>query len=280
VGGLLVESVVARPQPLLRPLVAGYIGYRVEGAEPGVHRGLPSRHLTFIVTLDGTVDLAAMPDPRQPPASFTALAGGLHTSPALIRHDGYQFGIQLELTPLGSRTLLGLPAGELATAVVDLATVLGPVAGELIERLRAAITWTDRFLQLDAVLARLARDRGRPDPELAWAWRRLAVSRGAVGIGGLAAEVGWSRRHLGERFRREYGLSPKQAARVMRFEMANRLLRGADRPALADLATRCGYYDQAHLTREWRELAGCPPTVWLSEELPYVQDGDATQPQH
>lgn len=66
----------------------------------------------------------------------------------------------------------------------------------------------------------------------------------------------------------------------MRFELAHRLLRRDDRPALADLAARCGYYDQTHLTREWRELAGCPPTVWLAEELPYVQDLEAVQPQH
>ncbi len=92
---------------------------------PGVHRGLPSRHLTFIVTLDGTVDLACMPDSAAPPASFTALAGGLHARPALISHDGHQHGIQLHLTPLGARVLLGLPAGELASTVVELGTLLG-----------------------------------------------------------------------------------------------------------------------------------------------------------
>lgn len=103
-----------------------------------MHRGLPSRYLTFIVTLDGTVDLASMPDPAQPPASFTTLAGGLHATPALISHDGNQHGVQLHLTPMGARVLLGLPAGELASSVVDLRTLLGPVAGELVERLRSA----------------------------------------------------------------------------------------------------------------------------------------------
>ncbi|MQA13464.1 MAG: helix-turn-helix domain-containing protein [Pseudonocardiaceae bacterium] len=276
----MVESVVATPRPPLRPLVASYTGYRVEGADPGVHRGLPSRHLTFIVTLGGTVDLVGLPDPGQPPSSFATLVGGLHSTPALISHDGYQHGIQLALTPLGARALLGLPAGELAATVVDLDTLLGAVAGELVERVRTATTWTDRFLQLDGVLARLAHDRGQPDPELAWAWRRLADSRGAVGIGGLAAEVGWSRRHLGERFRREYGLTPKAAARVMRFETAHRMLRAPEAPGLAELAVRCGYYDQAHLTREWRELAGCSPTTWLAEELPSVQDAELSLPQH
>ncbi|MGH3910199.1 MAG: helix-turn-helix domain-containing protein [Pseudonocardiaceae bacterium] len=276
------EMVAARPRPQLTPLVAGYTGYRIEGAEPGVHRGLPSRHLTFIVTLDGTVDLAAMPDPAQPPASFAALVGGLHCAPARISHNGHQHGIQLALTPLGARVLLGVPAGELASTVVDLGALLGPVAGELLDRLRSARTWTDRFLELDGVLTRIAvrtriaGQRGDPARELNWAWRRLIASHGRVGVGTLAEEVGWSRRHLGERFRREFGLTPKVAGRVMRFEVAHRMLRAPDRPALADVAARAGFYDQAHLHREWRELAGCTPSRWISEEFPSVHDNKAS----
>ncbi|MGH4007019.1 MAG: hypothetical protein ACRDTH_02420 [Pseudonocardiaceae bacterium] len=96
----LVQIVAGQPRPRLSPLVAGYTGYRIEGAEPGVHHGMPSRHLTFIVTLSGTVDLATMPLPTQPSASFVSLASGLHADPVPIRHGGHQHGIQLGLTPL------------------------------------------------------------------------------------------------------------------------------------------------------------------------------------
>jgi AraC-like DNA-binding protein len=266
---------VGRPRPQLGALVADYTGYRITGAEPGVHRGLPSRYLTFIVTLDGAVDLAAMPDPALPPASFTALVGGLHSSPAMISHDGNQHGIQLALTPLGARVLLGMPAGELATTVLDLEDLLGATAGELVERLRAARTWTDRFIEIDEVLTRIAAGQPSLSPELGWAWRRLSGTNGQVEVATLAKEVGWSRRHLGERFRREFGLTPKVAGRVMRFEVAHRLLRRPRAPGLAEVATRCGYYDQAHLHRDWRELAGCTPTRWLAEELPSVHDTGA-----
>jgi transcriptional regulator GlxA family with amidase domain len=40
---------------------------------------------------------------------------------------------------------------------------------------------------------------------------------------------------------------------------------------LADLAASCGYFDQAHLAREFRALAGCPPSRWLAEEFRNVQ---------
>jgi AraC-like DNA-binding protein len=72
------------------------------------------------------------------------------------------------------------------------------------------------------------------------------------------------------------------AARVLRFERARaELLRPG--PRLADVAARCGYADQAHLSREWRELAGCTPSQWIAEEapwlhhaeLPFVQDDEA-----
>ena len=269
----LWEMIAGRPPARLSPFAAGYVGYRIEGAPPGMHRGLPSRHLTFIVTLDSTVHIAAMPNPTQPPRSFTALAGGLHAAPALISHDGYQHGIQVHLTPLGARVLLGLPAGELASTVIELGTLLGPVAGELLERVRSASTWNDRFLKLDQALTRVVRQRDGPVPELGWAWRRLAASHGGVKVATLAREVGWSRRFLGARFRHEFGLTPKVAARVMRFELAQRLLRAPHRLGLAGVAVRAGFYDQAHLHREWRELAGCTPSRWLAEEFPFVHDG-------
>ncbi len=107
---------------------------------------------------------------------------------------------------------------------------------------------------------------------MTWAWRRLLATGGTVQVAALAEAVGWSRRHLGERFRDEFGLSPKAAAMVLRFERSRRLLERPARRGLAEIAVTCGYYDQAHLTRDWRTLAGCTPTAWMAAELPSVQD--------
>jgi AraC-like DNA-binding protein len=201
------------------------------------------------------------------------------------------------VSPLGARTLLGVPAGELASIDVDGMDVLGSLASEIQDRLLAAATWPDRFAVLDELLlarmgagAEAAGHRagalvGRPgrggsgvpgiSPEVGYAWRRLLATGGRSSVADLAAETGWSERHLRSRFRREIGLTPKAAARVVRFARAHRSLRrlagAGERPALAELAVGCGYYDQAHLDREFRALAGCPPTRWLAEEFRNVQ---------
>jgi len=67
-------------------------------------------------------------------------------------------------------------------------------------------------------------------------------------------------------------MSPKAAAMVLRFERSRRLLERSARPGLAEVAAACGYDDQAHLSRDWRALAGCTPTAWMAAELPSVQD--------
>jgi transcriptional regulator GlxA family with amidase domain len=88
----------------------------------------------------------------------------------------------------------------------------------------------------------------------------------------VAREVGYSHRHLRERFMTEFGLTPKQAARVARFHRS-RLALQTNTPSLAAVAAACGFYDQAHMAREWNDLAGVPPSRWLADEdLPFVQD--------
>ncbi|SOC52251.1 Helix-turn-helix domain-containing protein [Blastococcus aggregatus] len=261
--------------PRLRPFVAAAVGYRHEGLPPGEHLGLPSPFLTLIVPLDDPLEMAAHPDPAQPPGSYDGLVGGLHTRPARITHSGRQSGIQLSLTPAGARALLGCPAGALASLDSPLDDVLGAVGTELVERVRAAGSWPARFAVLEQVLHRQVADDG-VRPEVAEAWRLTTAGGGRLPVAEVAARVGWSVRHLEQRFRAETGLGPKEAARVARFDRARRALAGragGGRPLdLAGLAAATGFADQAHLTREWRAFAGLPPTRWLAAEFGFVQD--------
>jgi AraC-like DNA-binding protein len=278
------EHVARRPAAGLRSFVAGYTGYRQTGLDPAVHRGLPSPYLTLIFTLDEPLVITRHPDPGQPPGSYDTLIGGLHTSPALITHQGRQSGLQVALSPLGARALLGVPAGELASLDLEGTDVLGGLAAQIQQRLLSCPTWPERFTVLDdLLLARLGADGGRTEvsAEIEYAWRLLLRSGGRASVQRLATETGWSDRHLRTQFRAEIGLAPKAAARVVRFDRAKRLLLGHARtggpPRLAELAAGSGYYDQAHLDREFGALAGCPPTAWLATEFRNIQAAAADQ---
>jgi len=270
------------PAEPLRRYVAAYTGYRQRGVPPARHRGLPSPYLTLIFTLDEPLTIEAHPDPGQAPGQFGTLLGGLHSVPALITHAGAQSGIQVALRPLGARALLGLPAGELAALDLPAEAVLGGVCAELRDRVRAAAGWPERFAVLDEILLRQLLARGGAGrapvaPEVLWAWRQLLRAGGAVRVADLAAGTGWSGRHLSSRFRAEIGLTPKGAARVIRFDRARgHLIQHLDDAGyrLADLAADTGYFDQAHLARDFRALAGVPPSQWLAEEFRNVQAGN------
>jgi AraC-like DNA-binding protein len=266
------EHVRAAPAATLSAYLAGYAGYRQSGGMPAVHRGLPSSCLTLIFTLDEPLTMAAHPDPAQAPGSYTTLVGGLHTSPALITQRGVQSGVQVAVKPAGARALLGLPAGELTQIDVPADAVLGAASKRMYTRLGDAAGWPERFAVLDEEFTRLA-VAWEPAAEVDFAWRLLLRSGGTVPVAELAARTGWSTRHLANRFREEIGLTPKAAARVIRFERARRRLITAAPGSLADLAVACGYFDQAHLAREFRAMAGCPPTQWLAEEFGNIQAG-------
>lgn len=266
------------PAPGLRQLVDSCIGYRLAAWDTARHRGLPSPGLTLIFTLDEPLVLATHPDPAQPPGSYDAVLSGLHTTPVSVVMDRPQAGIQLSLSPLGARRLLGRPAAELAGLDVRAGDVLGRQVDELLDRLRCADGWAEQFAVLDQgllALASRAGDRDEVSPEVRYAWRQLLRTGGTAGVRELAAETGWSDRHLRARFRAETGLGPKAAGRVIRFtrarsELARRAAAGAPLD-LAGLAAACGYFDQAHLDRDFGQLAGCPPTTWLAEEFRNIQ---------
>ncbi|WP_190086512.1 AraC family transcriptional regulator [Streptomyces longisporoflavus] len=261
----------ARPAPALRQYVDSYVGFDLRGLPAGVHCGPPGRALTAVISLSDPLEVAAGVDDGSPATPFSSVAGGLMCRSVAIHHDGRQQGVQVALTPLGARAIYGMPAAELAHRLVPLDELLGALAVELVDRLRSATTWAARFTALDELLLRAVGRGGhrmpRQPPEVTEAWRRLVTARGCVQVGALAAELGWSRRYLTERFRGEMGLAPKTFARVLRFERAHELAAAQDPLPWGDVATVSGYADQAHLVRDWREFTGRSPTAWRRSEV-------------
>jgi AraC-like DNA-binding protein len=269
------QLAVSVPAPALRAFVSRYAGGRVEGLPPGTHAGLPSRYAHLIISFAEPIELLRPPAGGQQPGSFRALVSGLQEAPALVRQASCVHLVHVFLTPLGVRALLGVPNAELASRVIELADLWGARGTRLVECLGNMGSWEARFAYLDEAFSRALQPNGLSAPA-AWAWRQLARHSGSIPVASLAHDIGWSRSHFTDRFQAEFGLRPKTAARIFRFERACRALKAHPR-RLADVAQSCGYYDQAHMTREWQALAGSSPRQWIAKELPFLQDYELLQ---
>jgi AraC-like DNA-binding protein len=259
------ETVVARPDPRLRPGVISYRGIRLALDRPRRRLEAPIGAATLLLGFEEPVRITRA---GRPPATLVSVFSGPTTTPAVGEHGGRLSGIEVLLMPWAAFTLFGTPQYELADRTVDpdeLPHALGTrragdrrhTVGELSAALAALPTWEDRFGLLDDMLARWSQAGTPSSLRVVRAWSELVRTWGAVPVRSLAEEVGWSVRHLENRFREQIGLGPKVAARVLRLQRARRLL--AQGRGQAETAAICGFYDQAHLSGEFRAMTGCTP---------------------
>lgn len=244
------------PCPQLRGVVCRAADYH-ERSPPLRRLESPFVGVVLIVNLGPDMEIDG-----RPTGSFVA---GVWDRPTVTGHFGEQAGYQLNLDLLGARRLLGVPMRELTNRLVALEDVLGPLATEMAERLAGAPDGAARNAIAQRLLVRRLREHHGAAPEVAYALGRLRATNGSARVEALAAEVGWSRRHLAARFADQLGLPPKALARLIRVEHAAQRLRAGE--SLADVAYDSGYADQPHFNRDFRELVGCAPG-----QFPFVQD--------
>jgi AraC-like DNA-binding protein len=232
------------------------VGFAEQTGGPVQRAELPSGTVPIILTFGDELRISSAAGSGR----YTSFLAGPHQIPVDTTHDGTLRCVQVDLAPLGAYRLLGPRLAELRDAVVPVGEVLGPTWADLGERLADLSGWPERFALLDDVLARTAGDGPEPDPEVRWAWQRLAHEHGRVPVGRLAEEIGWSRRHFTARFRQQTGLTPKEAARVLRFSRAYRLLAAGRAASISEVAAQAGYADHSHLIREFHRMAGTAPS--------------------
>jgi AraC-like DNA-binding protein len=258
------ELVTRAPDPRLRRYARAYQGYVESGSPAPVRQELPIPLVPLIVNFGSPWNVAA--SAAGPQVSHDSFVAGMSTASAYVCAAGPATCMQVNLTPLGAYMVFGLPMHELADQVVPLDAALPRAVAPLAEALEDKESWSDRFAHLDALLlARIAEARP-PSPDVAWAWSALESTHGRAPIGSICDRLGRSRRYLASRFRDQVGLPPKTVARIMRFDRAVRLLGRSD-DRLADIAFECGYFDQAHLNRDFREFAGMSPGAFVRSSL-------------
>lgn len=252
------EVVSWPPHPRLRGQVLGYRGCRLGLDVPRRRLELPVDVVTMFLGFGEPLRIRGAGTHVMAPATAVSLVAGPHEGAVIGEHSGRLCGIEVSMTSLAAFTLFGLPVDQLTNRIVDLTEPCGFSAPVVAGALAALPDWPERFARLDELL--LDRLDAGPvwAPQVEHLWQRLRHSRGRLSVSALAAEVGWSGRHLESRFRQQLGLPPKRLARILRLQNVLHLLTAGNRP-LAQVAVDSGYYDQAHLGTDFKALTSCTP---------------------
>ena len=258
------EMIHGAPDPRLGGYVLDYCAYDERTGSFVRRRELPSDRVVLIVNFGAPIRVLSPCDGwTDQPFGFFA---GMYDTFAVTETVGAQRGLQIDLSPVGAHLLLRTPMHEVAGRAVTLDALFGRAGMLLWEALACAGGWEERFALLDDFLLERLDDALSPVPSVTRALGRLRESGGSVRVGELAAEMGCSRRHLVAGFREQVGVSPKLLGRILRFQRAVAL--AGSGPSWAEIAVRCGYYDQAHMVRDFHQFAGASPNEFTRRRLP------------
>jgi AraC-like DNA-binding protein len=248
----------ARPSaPELAPFV-DWIGYFAADLPHGREVALPTGATQLLIPLVEP-HRRQVPD-REPVERLPGAAlQGPYDRPVLIDTADQRAIAYVAFHAAGAAPFLTAPASAVAGSLVELDALWGRDGATLAERLRAAPNPRIMLRELERfLLARLLRPHV-PDPAVAFAAR--ALDRGTR-VGTVADRLGLTPRSFGRRFTAQVGLGPKRFARIRRFQRLLGALPADTPPDWARLAVECGFYDQAHLSHEFRELSGVSPTAY------------------
>lgn len=198
-----------------------------------------------------------------------SFAAGLSASPVFIRSSGWAECIQIDFTPLGAHRFFGLLMNQLSSRMVTLDELDDRKIQQLRHRLGEEPDWSRRFLLAEMFIAERLRGAPVGHGTVRAAYAEILKARGNLRMSSIVKKLDCSRKHLAERFQTEVGLAPKLVARMVRFQHVRLLARSVMAPNVkpdwASAAYAGGYADQAHLVREFSELAGVTPSQWASK---------------
>jgi AraC-like DNA-binding protein len=205
------------------------------------------------------------------PARPRSYVVGAMRTPVTVRHSGRIDMLGVRFRPGGAWAFTRTPAGELTDRTLGLGEVWGRRAGEMEERLMEAEP-RRRIALLEAALLAAAGGSAGRDARVAHASAMIERTAGSVSVDALPRELGLTCRHLERIFAQHVGLTPKVACRVARVRGAMDRIRRQPSVSASRLALALGWYDQPHMIRDFRQIAGTTPAAF-ARDVAIVQDG-------
>ena len=191
---------------------------------------------------------------------------GIMAAPGMFRYEGVIDTVAVRFRPGGALPFLRLPLHEFTGGSLPLDSLFGSAAGKMGERLAFARTLGERISVLERfLLDRLPSVATNANTVLSNGLRLIVRAKGQVPMSRLSRELGYCQRHVVRLFQESVGVSPKLFCRMTRFIYALNSLVTRESRNGAFMAADNGYFDQAHMIREFEEFSGLPPTKFARE---------------
>ena len=254
------------PHPDLKPLVQCYWTLRVPAADDAGRQ---------LIVPDGSIEMAFILgddimrytsgdefilQPRE-------MVLGQITRPFYIKPTGAVDSFAVRFYPYGFANLVRTDIDSLSNTETALAELFGAeLSGSLAQRIVHAGGTESRIDIVEDFLLNKMSDREVVDTVVQTTVDAMLEAKGSGTIGTILKKDISRRRHLEREFRRKIGLSPKQLGKVIRLQMALKMLLNRKSESLTDVAYESEYYDQAHFIRDFREFTGTTPGRFLGDE--------------
>jgi AraC-like DNA-binding protein len=199
--------------------------------------------------------------PELLPKSFVA---GQFCQSYFLEPTGTTGVIGIKFTPTGLFDLFQVSMQGLANKITDFAEFGGEEAAQITSDIIAATPNDRRIEVIEAYLLGKLASRKAQIGLMQLTVNMILKETGNVSLSEIAEKVNISSRQLERKFKEQIGISPKQFSRVVRLNHALKLLRTNADYNWQDIIFLCGYYDQAHFIKDFKDIAGECPTRYMT----------------
>lgn len=271
------------PSPILKPYVDKYVFFENEpGIEASSARPIPNGNFILVVNYNRDGIHLKFPKSKEICKKRAYIRGystyNVNESPYVVPDDNLQsFGI--EFNPLGFYYIFNIPQAEFSNQIIDLVDVFGKEGSQYVEKLLEAACHQEMVrITEDFLITHLLKNI-RQSRDIDYSIGLIKTNHGLISISKLCEELNIGRRTLERYFQYQIGISPKALSRILRFNYCHRLFLKNPLIDWQEIVYKCGYYDQAHFIRDFKEITGDAPNqylnqrsfLWIHSRLFYLQ---------
>lgn len=178
--------------------------------------------------------------------------------------------IGVHLKPGGCHPFVDFPMVELNNNTIELDTIWGNEVHSLREAILETPGIDKKFRILENYFLVKGKNKMENHALVNFSVGQLIQSPQMWTIRHLSDKTGVTQKHLITLFKKYVGLSPKMFSRINKFQKVIQLIEQQQKIDWAMLSYECGYFDQAHFIKEFRDFSGINPGLYLEKRGPYL----------